>query len=92
LTFPVAWIKRFSLLYTADIPGETQSALIKVHPSEYPIHNWRQFFIHNSDELFGFYRPRAISRGSAELIARAAQQDDITVLTAALVPLELAGA
>jgi len=88
LTFPVAWIKRFSLLYTADIPGETQSALIKVHPSEYPIHNWPQFFIHNSDELFGFYR----SRRSAEDFARAPQHDDFTVLTAALMPVELASA
>jgi hypothetical protein len=31
--------------------------------------------------MFGFERARAISTGSAEQIAQAAQDDDITVLT-----------
>jgi hypothetical protein len=46
-----------------------------------------------SGELFGFERTRAISTQSAESIAKAAQafgqEDDITVLTLALVPAEV---
>jgi phosphoserine phosphatase RsbU/P len=49
-----------------------------------------------SGELFGFDRTAAISQQSAEVIAQAAQafgqEDDITVLTIALMPIEVAPA